>query len=162
MHGEQLRGMPDLKIDKSQWINLLRNRTAGFAEKEGRRPRILITRIHPSVSDREVKTIATAFADMGFDVDINTAVQSPTNVARMATENDVHALGIPGISVKSKTLIPALLIALEENSSKDILVAVWGSVQRFDCSTAFIEIFGSETDATVCASRILDFLESRL
>jgi methylmalonyl-CoA mutase len=158
---------PEWESKSEERITRIRNRTAGFSEEKGRRPRILITRIHPSETDRVVKTIATAFADMGFDVDINTAVQSPANIARMAAENDVHAVGFAGITVKSKNLISALLKALEENGAADILVAVWTSVQPVNCDTGFsigshkLEIFGIETDATVSASRILDSLERR-
>lgn len=159
--------MPDSVNNKNQRIIRLRNRTADFSKEEGRRPRILITRIHLGGSDRVVKTIATTFADMGFDVDINTGVQSPANIARMATENDVHVVGIPGINVKSKNLVSRLIKALEENGRGDILVVVWGSVQPVNRNSLFnarkhkIKIFGIKTDPMISASRILDSLERR-
>ncbi len=152
---------------KSRQINLLRERTARFAGLHGRRPRILITRIFSKGSDRDVKTIATAFADMGFDVDINTTVQSPTDILRLALENDVHTVGIPGISVDDRTQISDLITVFNTKYSGSILLAFWthhqphGIMGLSKTETVKIEIYDFATDAMDCAKRILDVLEQQ-
>jgi methylmalonyl-CoA mutase len=157
--------MNEKKNDKYKCIGLIRHRTSRFFENQGRRPRILITRIHPMSPDREVKIIAAAFADMGFDVDINTSAQSPIDIARLAMENDVHVVGIPGISADKQTLISKLITALNAESGKKILLAIWTHHQPDDTVRVFkarndkIEIFKFDTDATDFAKQILDVLE---
>jgi methylmalonyl-CoA mutase len=148
-------------------MDLIRNRTARFFKNQGRRPRILITRIHPTSSERDVKTIATAFADMGFDVDINTTVQSPTDLLRLALENDVHTVGIPGISADDRTQISELITIFNTKYSGSMLLAFWfhhqphGTVGLPKTETVRIEIFNFDIDTTDCANRILDVLEQR-
>jgi methylmalonyl-CoA mutase cobalamin-binding domain/chain len=152
---------------KSRQINMLRERTARFADLYGRRPRILITRIHAKCSDRDVKTIATAFADMGFDADINITVQSQTDILRLALENDVHTVGIPGISGADRTQISELITIFNTKHSGSILLAFWthnkshGIMGLSKVETVRIEIFDFDTDTTICANRILDVLEQQ-
>ena len=149
-------------------MKLIRKRTASFYENQGRRPRILITRIDPMSADREVKMIATALADMGFDVDINTSVQSPVDIARLASENDVHAVGIPGISDDNRKLISKLITILDFKAGKKILVALWthykpDDIPRFTKATSGrVVMFTTDTDTADWANRILDFLEQQL
>ena len=149
----------------SEKISFIRKRTARYSKLQGRRPRILITRFPPNGSERAVKSIATAFADMGFDVDINIAVQAPVDLARIAAENDVHAIGIPCISPKNKHFVTELLKSLKAECDQNILVVAWMSVQSENFNTSFragdgnLKIFGPETGHNDSASQILDDLE---
>jgi methylmalonyl-CoA mutase len=160
--------MINSKNNKTKHIGLIRDRTAGFFKIQGRRPRILITRIHPTASEREVKIKASAFAELGFDVDINTSVQSSNDVARLALENDVHVIGIPGISAGNQTLLSELLAALKAEDGKKIFVATWtprkpvAPVKISKAKMDGIIIFRFDTDSTDCANRILDVLEQQL
>jgi methylmalonyl-CoA mutase len=154
--------------ETGKYIHSIRNRTAGFSENYGRRPRILITRIDPMSSDRKVKIIATALADMGFDVDINTTVQSPVEIARLAVENDVHAVGIPDISAVNPKRVSELFSAFHSESGKKIVLAAWtrckpgGTIGLSKAQVDKIEIFNSDADIADCANRILDALAKKL
>lgn len=146
-------------------ISFLRNRTATYFKLQGRRPRILITRIPPNGSERTVKSVAAAFADIGFDVDINLSVQPPVAVARIAVENDVHAIGIPCVSSDSEPFVTELLTSLNAECDQSILVVAWMSAQSEDFNTSFkpgignFRIFGPETGYNDSASQILDNLD---
>jgi methylmalonyl-CoA mutase len=146
-------------------ISFLRNRTASYLKLQGRRPRILITRIPPNGSERTVKSAAAAFANIGFDVDINLSVQAPVAVARIAVENDVHAIGIPCVSSESEPFVTELLTSLDAECDQRILVVVWMSVQSEDLGASLksgmgnFRIFGPETGYNDSASQILDNLE---
>jgi methylmalonyl-CoA mutase len=150
---------------KNRQINLIRERTSRFCDIHGRRPRILVTRIHSKSTDRDVKTIATAFADMGFDVDINTIAQSPADILRLALDNDVHTVGIPGISDDDRTQIAELSTIFNTKYSGSMLLAFWTHHQPYvieglsKAENVKIEIFDFDTDTTDCANRILDVLE---
>ena len=154
--------------EKNKYIGLIRDRTSRFFKNQGRRPRILITRIHPTSSERDVKAKASAFAELGFDVDINTSVQSSIDVARLALENDVHVIGIPDITASNQTLISELLAALKAEDGKKIFLAIWtprkpvGPVKISKAKKGSIVIFKFDTDFTDCANRILDLLEQQL
>jgi methylmalonyl-CoA mutase len=149
----------------SEKISSIRNRTARFSKLQGRRPRILITRFPPNGSERAVKSIATAFADMGFDVDINLSVLEPAALAQIAAENDVHAIGIPCISSKSKRFIAELLKSLNTEGGRNILVVAWMSVHSENFTTPFmadamkLKIFTSGIGHNDSVSQILDDLE---
>jgi methylmalonyl-CoA mutase len=159
--------MSESRNETGKYMNLIRNRTASFSRGQGRRPRILITRIDPMSSDREVKIIATALADMGFDVDINTSVQSPVEIARLALENDVHAVGIPGISDDNRELISKLITAFDFKGGKKIVLALWthykpDDILRFTkAKSGRVVMFTIDTDTTDYANRILDILEQQ-
>ena len=159
--------MNETRNETGKHINLIRNRTASFSENQGRRPRILITRIDPMSSDREVKIIATALADMGFDVDINTSAQSPVDIARLASENDVHAVGIPDISADNRKLVSELITAFHSEGGKKIVLAAWthykpgGTIRLSKARVDKVEMFAADADITDCANRILDVLEQQ-
>jgi methylmalonyl-CoA mutase len=146
-------------------ISCLRNRTVNYSKAQGRRPRILITRISSNSSERTVKTVAAAFANIGFDVDINLSVQAPVAVARMAVENDVHAIGIPCFNSESEPFVTELLASLNTECDQKILVVAWTPVQAEDAGTYFkscsgdIKIFGPEAGYNDSAGQILDNLE---
>jgi len=148
----------------SEKISFIRNRTARYSELQGRRPRILITRLAPNGSERAVKSIAAAFAEMGFDVDINLSVRAPVALARIAAENDVHAIGIPCISSKSKRFVAELLKFLKTGGGRNILVVAWMSAHSESFNTSFeagdgkLKIFRSEIGYNDSASQILDDL----
>jgi methylmalonyl-CoA mutase len=146
-------------------IRFLRNRTAAYLHRQGRRPRILITRIPPNGSERTVKSLAAVFADIGFDVDINLFIQPPPAVARIAIENDVHVIGIPCVSSDSEPFVNELLTSLEAKCVQPILVVAWLAVQPgvFSASLASgignFRIFDPETSYNESAGLILDNLE---
>jgi methylmalonyl-CoA mutase len=97
---------------------------AAFAREEGRRPRMLVVKLGQDGHDRGAKIIATAFADIGFDVDIGPLFQTPEEAARQASENDVHIVGVSTHAAGHKTLVPALIEALKREGAADILVVV--------------------------------------
>jgi len=149
----------------SEKISFIRNRTAKYSELQGRRPRILITRFAPNGSERAVKSTAAAFAEMGFDVDMNLSVLPPVALARIASENDVHVIGIPCISTKSKRFVAELLKFLKTEGGQNILVVVWMSAHlesfniSFKAGNGKFKIFRSEIGYKDSASQILDDLE---
>lgn len=146
-------------------IGSIRNRTARYCQLRGRRPRILITCYPQNGSERAVKRTAAAFADMGFDVDISLAVQSAAALARIAAENDVHAIGILGMSSMNKQFIAELLNSLKTDYGGDVMVAAWMADQSKDLHVSFgagegdLKIFGPQTGCEDSASQILDDLE---
>ena len=130
-----------------------------FAEAEGRRPRILVAKMGQDGHDRGAKVIATAFADLGFDVDIGPLFQTPEEVARHAVENDVHVCGISSLAGGHKTLLPELLTCLKAMGRPDILVVAGGVIPEQDY--AFLQeagvaaIFGPGTRIPAAATDIL-------
>jgi methylmalonyl-CoA mutase len=134
-----------------------------FAEAEGRRPRILIAKVGQDGHDRGAKVIATAFADMGFDVDIGPLFQTPEEVAKQAVENDVHAIGISTLAGGHKTLLPLLIKALKEYKREDILIIAGGVIPSQDHDflrkAGVHEIFGPGTIISKAAQKILKALK---
>jgi methylmalonyl-CoA mutase len=135
-----------------------------FARDEGRRPRILVAKLGQDGHDRGARVIATAFADVGFDVDVGPLFQTPREAARMAVENDVHVLGISSLAGGHTTLVPEAIRALEEFGRSDILVVVGGVVPPHDYEllrrAGVAEIFGPGSVIAVCAQRILEALNA--
>ncbi len=103
-----------------------------FEANEGRRPRILVAKIGQDGHDRGQKVIATAFADLGFDVDIGPLFATPAEAARQAVENDVHVLGVSSLAAAHLTLVPELKAALVEEGRDDIMIVVGGVVPPQD------------------------------
>ena len=103
-----------------------------FANKKGRRPRILIAKMGQDGHDRGAKIVATSFADLGFDVDVGPLFQTPKEAAKQAVENDVHILGISSLAAGHKTLVPQVIAALKEYKRKDILVIAGGVIPQQD------------------------------
>ena len=114
----------------------VRARTQAFLEREGRRPRILIAKMGQDGHDRGQKVIASAFADLGFDVDIGPLFQTPEETARAAVENDVHVVGASSLAAGHLTLVPALRAALAALGRPDILVVVGGVIPPDDYPAA--------------------------
>ncbi|GIW43522.1 MAG: methylmalonyl-CoA mutase [Candidatus Binatia bacterium] len=147
--------------DDPEWQRL-REEVEAFAREHGRRPRILIAKIGQDGHDRGAKVIATAFADLGFDVDIGSLFQTPEEVARQAVENDVHVIGISTQAGGHKTLVPQLIRELERLGAGDIIVTVGGIIPQKDYK--FLEqagvraIFGPGTHVLRAARRVLELV----
>src|SRR5215831_7584906 len=133
-----------------------------FADDQGRRPRLLVAKVGQDGHDRGAKVIATAFADLGFDVDVGTLFQTPEEVARQAVENDVHVVGVSTQSGGHKTLVPELVKELRRLGADDVVVTVGGIVPARDY--AFLEnagvkaIFGPGTKVPKAARRVLSLI----
>ena len=141
----------------------IRARVEGFLEREGRRPRILVAKMGQDGHDRGQKVIATAFSDLGFDVDIGSLFQTPEETARQAVENDVHAVGVSSLAAGHLTLVPALRAELEQQGRGDILVIVGGVVPPGDYAALLAAgaaaVFGPGTVIAEAAGDIIDRLE---
>jgi methylmalonyl-CoA mutase len=145
-------------------VRALRERTAAFARARGRRPRLLVAKLGQDGHDRGQKVIATAFADLGFDVDVGPLFQTPEEVARQAVENDVHIVGVNSLAAGHLTLVPALVAELARLGRGDVLVVVGGVVPADDHPTlrelGVAAIFGPGTVIPDAAAELLDRLES--
>jgi methylmalonyl-CoA mutase len=133
-----------------------------FAGLEGRRPRILMAKMGQDGHDRGAKVIATAFADLGFDVDVGPLFQTPREAARMAAENDVHVLGVSSLAGGHTTLVPEVIEELKKIGRADIQVVVGGVIPPQDYEALFqagvAEVFGPGTVIPVAAQKILNAL----
>ena len=140
-------------------------RVKRLAKQLGRRPRFMVAKLGQDGHDRGAKVIASAFADLGFDVDIGSLFQTPAEVAKQAIENDVHIIGISSLAAGHLTLIPQLMRSLESQGAGDILVVCGGVIppQDYDQLRGFgvSGIFGPGTNIPKAASEILDILEQQ-
>jgi len=136
-----------------------------FARAEGRRPRILVVKLGQDGHDRGAKVIATAFADIGFDVDVGPLFQTPEEAARQAVENDVHVIGVSTQAAGHKTLVPALIQALKREGGDDILVICGGVIPPQDyeylLQAGVSGIYGPGTNIPLAASEILGLIAKR-
>ena len=143
-------------------FKMARQQADEFAELEGRRPRILVAKLGQDGHDRGARIIATAFADLGFDVDIGPLFQTPAEAARQAVENDVHILGISSLAAGHKTLVPQTIAALEKLGRSDILVVVGGVIPQQDYdflkTAGAAAIFGPGTVVARAAQELLKIL----
>jgi len=149
----------------SELFAAVRKRTDEFEKREGRRPRILLTKMGQDGHDRGIKVIATAFADLGFDVDIGPLFQTPEEAAKMAVENDVHVVGASSLAAGHKTLIPQLVEELKKQGGEDILTVVGGVIPPGDYDYLYkagvVGVFGPGTVVIESANKILNELEKR-
>ena len=133
---------------------------ARFAEEEGRRPRIMIAKLGQDGHDRGAKVVATAYADLGFDIDMGPLFQTPEEAARQAIENDVHAVGVSSLAAGHKTLLPALVKALKDQGADDIIVFAGGVIPAQDYDYLFNAgakaIFGPGTRIEDSARKVLE------
>jgi len=136
-----------------------------FAEDEGRRPRMLVVKLGQDGHDRGMKVIATAFADLGFDVDIGPLFQVPAEAARMAIENDVHVVGVSSQAAGHKTLVPELVKELEAQGASNIAVVVGGIIPPKDYGylreNGVAAIFGPGTAVPKAAREVLQVIQAR-
>ena len=144
----------------------LQDEIARFAEAEGRRPRILVAKLGQDGHDRGAKVIATAFADMGFDVDVAPLFQTPDEVARQAIENDVHLVGISTQAGGHRTLVPELIAELSAQGSDDIAVVAGGVIPTQDyeflLGKGVAKVFGPGTHIPHAAREVLQAVRDRL
>ena len=133
-----------------------------FAEKEGRRPRIMIAKMGQDGHDRGAKVVATGYADVGFDVDIGPLFQTPAEAAKQAVENDVHILGVSSLAAGHKTLVPQVIEELKKFGREDIMVVVGGVIPAQDYQFLFdagaVAVFGPGTKISEAAIKILEIL----
>jgi len=143
----------------------IRDDVARFAENEGRRPRMLVVKMGQDGHDRGAKVIATAFADIGFDVDVGALFQTPEEAAREAIENDVHVIGVSSQAAGHKTLVPALIDELRTQGAGDILVVCGGVIPTQDYDFLFEKgvsaVYGPGTNIPTAAAEIMDILRNR-
>ena len=149
--------------DDADW-QALTTRVAQFETSDGRRPRILVAKMGQDGHDRGAKVVATAFADLGFDVDLSPMFSTPAEVARQAVENDVHAIGVSSLAAGHLTLIPELKAALAAEGADDIIIFAGGVIPRKDYAALYdagvAAIFGPGTQIPACAKQVLDAIES--
>jgi methylmalonyl-CoA mutase len=160
-----ISGVYAAEYGDSEVIRAIRKRTDQFFAKEGRRPRILLTKMGQDGHDRGIKVVATAFADLGFDIDISPMFQTPEEAARMAVENDVHLVGVSSLAAGHKVLVPMLIEALEKQGGPEIRVLVGGIIPPKDYDllrvAGVVGIFGPGTRIPDAANQVLNALEQR-
>ncbi|MGH6959581.1 MAG: methylmalonyl-CoA mutase family protein, partial [Dongiaceae bacterium] len=143
----------------------IQSEVRAFADEEGRRPRLLVVKLGQDGHDRGAKIIATAFADIGFDVDIGPLFQTPEEAARQAIENDVHVIGVSSQAAGHKTLVPQLIAALRAAGADDILVICGGVIPpqdyEFLTGAGVAAIYGPGTNIPLAASEILGLIRRR-
>ena len=143
-------------------FNKIVREVEAFAEETGRRPRMLVVKLGQDGHDRGAKIIATAFADLGFDVDIGPLFQTPEEAARQAVENDVHVIGVSSQAAGHQTLVPALIKALESEGGGDILVVCGGVIppQDYDplMKAGVAAVYGPGTNIPVAASEVIKLI----
>ncbi len=161
-----ISGVYAAEYGDSEIFAAVRKRTDDFLAKEGRRPRILVTKMGQDGHDRGIKVIATAFADLGFDVDISPMFQTPEEAAKMAVENDVHVVGASSLAAGHKILVPQLVENLKKEGGDDILVVVGGVIPPGDYDFLYKHgasgVFGPGTVVTDSANQILNALDKRV
>ncbi|MDZ7772476.1 MAG: methylmalonyl-CoA mutase [Balneolaceae bacterium] len=162
---QSISGVYSSEISDDEHFRKAREKADAFADREGRRPRIMVAKMGQDGHDRGAKVIATSFADLGFDVDIGPLFQTPAEAAKQAVENDVHILGVSSLAGGHKTLVPKVLEELERLGRDDILVIVGGVVPRQDYDHLYEKgvagIFGPGTVISKAALQILQVLMDR-
>ncbi|GGE95190.1 methylmalonyl-CoA mutase [Hymenobacter cavernae] len=152
-------GVYSSEMDYDEQFNRARQMADEFAQKEGRRPRMMVAKMGQDGHDRGSKIIATSFADVGFDVDIAPLFQTPDEVARQAAENDVHIVGVSSLAAGHKTLIPQLIAELAKLGREDILVIAGGVIPAQDYQFLYdagvVGVYGPGTVIAVAAQEIL-------
>jgi methylmalonyl-CoA mutase len=150
---------------ETEW-KALQAEVAGFETEQGRRPRVMIAKLGQDGHDRGAKVVATAFADLGFDVDIGTLFQTPEECARQAIENDVHAVGVSTLAAGHKTLVPAILAELKRQGGDDIIVFVGGVIPAQDHELLYQQgvkgIYGPGTPIPDSARDVLKHIRNAL
>ncbi len=153
----------EMEAEGDDAVERLRERAAAFAERHGRRPRILVAKVGQDGHDRGQKVVASAFADFGWDVDLGSLFQTPAEVARQAVENDVHVVGVSSLAGAHRALVPELKRELAALGRGDVLVVVGGVVPPQDVDALHdagaAAVFGPGTRLPAAAARLLDLLE---
>ncbi|MFA7361444.1 MAG: methylmalonyl-CoA mutase, partial [Candidatus Kapaibacterium sp.] len=151
--------------DSEDKVILAKKMTDDFAKKEGRRPRIMVAKMGQDGHDRGAKVVATAYADMGFDVDMGPLFQTPEETARQAVENDVHVIGMSSLAAGHKTLLPQLIEELKKLGREDIIVICGGVIPVQDYEFLYehgaTAIFGPGTKIPEAAIQIMEEVNKR-
>ena len=157
-----VRGIFRKQLGEREEFRMAVEKAKRFADMEGRQPRILVAKMGQDGHDRGAKVIASAFADLGFDVDLGSLFQTPEEVARQAVENDVHVVGVSTLAAGHLVLVPALVKALKAHGREDMLIVVGGVIPREDYPALYdsgaTAIFGPGTPVVQSATDILDLL----
>jgi methylmalonyl-CoA mutase len=157
---QKVTGVYAAAYDSAEGWDKLKAEIAAFAETEGRRPRVMIAKLGQDGHDRGAKVVATAFADLGFDVDMGPLFQTPEECARQAIENDVHAVGISTLAAGHKTLVPAIIGELKKQGADDIIVFVGGVIPAQDYGFLYDAgvkgIYGPGTPIPASAKDVLE------
>jgi methylmalonyl-CoA mutase len=154
------------EYDSAEGWAKLQQEIAAFGEQQGRRPRVMIAKLGQDGHDRGAKVVATAFADLGFDVDIGPLFQTPEECARQAIENDVYAVGVSTLAAGHKTLVPAIIQSLKDQGADDIIVFVGGVIPPQDYDFLYQAgvkgIYGPGTPIPVSAKDVLEQIKKAL
>jgi len=155
-----IQGVYAMNAGKNEYFGKALDLTQKFEEAEGRRPRIMVAKMGQDGHDRGAKVVATAFADMGFDVDVAPLFQTPEEVAKQAVENDIHILGVSSLAAGHKTLVPQVVEELKKLGAEDITIVVGGVIPQQDYEFLYANgadfIFGPGTNLPKCAVDILN------
>ena len=155
-----ISGVYAMNAGKNEYFEKALHLTQKFEEEEGRRPRLMVAKMGQDGHDRGAKVVATAFADMGFDVDVAPLFQTPEEVAKQAVENDIHILGVSSLAAGHKTLVPQVVEELKKLGADDITIVVGGVIPQQDYEFLYANgadfIFGPGTNLPKCAVDILD------
>lgn len=155
----------EYKNEENKMLNNVRKLTDEFSETEGRRPRILIAKIGQDGHDRGAKVVATAYADMGFDVDVGPLFQTPEETAKQAVENDVHVIGMSSLAAGHKTLLPQLIEELKKLDREDIIVIIGGVIPAQDYEYLYEHgasaIFGPGTKIPETGIKVMEIIKER-
>lgn len=161
-HIQSVKGVYSSEFSNKDYIHKARELSDIFEELEGRRPRILVAKLGQDGHDRGAKVVATAFADLGFDVDIGALFQTPYEAAKQAVENDVHLVGISSLAAGHLTLVPQLILELKNLGREDIKVIVGGVIPPQDYEAlkkaGSLAVFGPGTIIPKAAIEILEAL----
>jgi len=157
---QKVTGVYAAAYDSAEGWEALKTEINAFAEEQGRRPRVMISKLGQDGHDRGAKVVATAFADLGFDVDMGPLFQTPEECARQAIENDVHAVGVSTLAAGHKTLVPAIIDELRKQGADDIIVFVGGVIPRQDYDFLYEAgvkgIYGPGTPIPASAKDVLE------
>jgi methylmalonyl-CoA mutase len=163
---QKVTGVYAAAYDSAEGWDKLKAEIDAFAVEQGRRPRVMVAKLGQDGHDRGAKVVATAFADLGFDVDIGPLFQTPEECARQAIENDVHAIGISTLAAGHNTLVPAIVAALKAQGADDIIVFVGGVVPRQDYDFLYEAgvkgIYGPGTPIPASAKDVLEQIRKAL
>jgi len=163
---QKVTGVYAKAYDSAEGWDKLKGEIAAFAKEQGRRPRVMIAKLGQDGHDRGSKVVATAFADLGFDVDIGPLFQTPEECARQAIENDVHAVGVSTLAAGHKTLVPAIIAELGKQGADDIIVFVGGVIPQQDYDFLYAAgvkgIYGPGTPIPVSAKDVLEQIGAAL
>jgi methylmalonyl-CoA mutase len=163
---QKVTGVYAAAYDSAEGWDKLKSEIAAFGEQQGRRPRVMISKLGQDGHDRGAKVVATAYADLGFDVDMGPLFQTPEECARQAIENDVHAVGVSTLAAGHKTLVPAIIEELKKQGANDIIVFVGGVIPRQDYEFLYEAgvkgIYGPGTPIVASAKDVLEQIRKAL